>query len=70
MRQRDDRFADRTHHTDKPDPLHDKRTQPVKTSLHTASEFVVNAEQTQALCPAGKSSIAMAGIARSENTLR
>ena len=54
MRQRDDRFADRTHHTDKPDPLHDKRTHPVKTSLHTASEFIVNAEQTQALCPAGK----------------
>jgi transposase len=54
MRQRDERFADRAHHTDKPDPLHDKRASASKPPLHAASDFVVAADQSHAICPAGK----------------
>ena len=34
MRQRDERFADRAHHTDTPDPLHEKRAPAPKRALH------------------------------------
>jgi hypothetical protein len=55
MRQRDARFADRAHHTDKPDPLHDKGgKKPDQPTLYASGDFVVDAGQTQAICPAGK----------------
>ena len=55
MRQRDPRFADREHHTDQPDPLHDKSRSPKKAAaLYTSTDFIVDAEQTHATCPAGK----------------
>lgn len=55
MRQRDERFADRAHYTVKPDPLHDKRSRDEKpVRLYKASDFVVAADQTHAICPAGK----------------
>lgn len=54
MRQRDERFADRAHHTDTPDPLHDKRTPSLKPALHKADDFIVAADQSHAICPAGK----------------
>ena len=55
MRQRDQRFADRAHHTDKPDPLHDKSKPASRTpTRYASSDFIVDAEQTHATCPAGK----------------
>lgn len=55
MRQRDPRFADRAHHTDKSDPLHDKRKPATDTpARYAASDFIVDADQTHATCPAGK----------------
>src|SRR5688500_7482022 len=55
MRQRDERFHDRAHHTDQPDPLHDKGgKKPGKPTLYASGDFVVDAGQTHAICPAGK----------------
>ena len=55
MRQRDPRFADRAHHTDRPDPLHDK-SKPASSNpaLYASTDFIVDAGQTHAICPAGK----------------
>ena len=55
MRQRDPRFADRAHHTDKPDPLHDKGKPATGTpARYAGSDFIVDADRTHATCPAGK----------------
>ena len=55
MRQRDPRFADRAHHTDKPDPLHDKSNRaPGTPTRYASTDFIVDAGQTHATCPAGK----------------
>ena len=56
MRQRDDRFADRDHHTRAPDPLHDKsRPAPSSSSVFTPSDFTYEADARTCVCPAGKS---------------
>ncbi len=56
MRQRDDRLADRDHHTQAPDPLHDKsRPAPPTSSVFTPSDFTYDAEARTCVCPTGKS---------------
>ena len=56
MRKRDERFADRAHHTTAPDPLHDKsRDATPASSVFTPSDFVYDAEARTCRCPAGKS---------------
>jgi transposase len=56
MRQRDDRFADRAHHTQAPDPLHDKaRPAPAAASVFTPSDFTYDPDARTCVCPAGKS---------------
>jgi Transposase DDE domain len=57
MRQRDDRLADRAHHTTAPDPLHDKsRPAPAAAaSVFTPSDFTYDAAARTCVCPAGKS---------------
>ena len=56
MRQRDERFAERDHHTNAPDPLHDK-SDPAKKSLpvFVPSDFTYDADARTCMCPAGKS---------------
>ena len=56
MRKRDERFADREHHTQAPDPLHDK-TGNAKTSLplFAPSDFTYDVDARTGVCPAGKS---------------
>jgi len=45
MRRRDERFADRDHHTRAPDPLHDKSGTAKKAlPLFTPSDFMYDAE--------------------------
>ena len=55
MRQRDERFADRAHHTTAPDRLHGK-TGPAKTSwpLFAPSDFAYDSDVRPCVCPAGK----------------
>ena len=56
MRARDERFADRAHHTQAPDPLHDKsREIPRESAVFTPSDFRYDAEARTCVCPAGKS---------------
>ncbi len=56
MRKRDDRFADRDHHTSAPDPLHDKSGTAKKAlPLFTPSDFTYDADARTCVCPAGKS---------------
>jgi len=56
MRQREERFADRAHHTTAPDPLHDKaRTATTTSSVFPPSDFTYDAEARTCVCPAGKS---------------
>ncbi len=56
MRQRDDRLADREHHTRAPDPLHDKsRPAPPTSSVFTPNDFTYDADARTCVCPAGKS---------------
>jgi Transposase DDE domain/Transposase domain (DUF772) len=56
MRQRDERFADRAHHTQAPHPLHDKaRPTPAAASVFTPSDFTYDADARTCVCPAGKS---------------
>ena len=56
MRKRDDRLADRAHHTTAPDPLHDKsRPAPPASSTCTPSDFIYDAAARTCVCPAGKS---------------
>ena len=56
MRTRDERFADRAHHTQAPEPLHDKsRRAPAAASVFTPSVFAYDADARTCVCPAGKS---------------
>ena len=56
MRKRDERFADREHHTSAPDPLHDKSSTARKAlPLFTPSDFAYDADARTCVCPAGKS---------------
>ncbi len=56
MRKRDERFADREHHTTAPNPLHDKSGNTKKTvPVFTPSDFTYDAEARTCVCPAGKS---------------
>ena len=54
-RKRDERFADREHHTSAPNPLHDK-SGAAKTALplFTPSDFTYDADARTGVCPAGK----------------
>ena len=56
MRKRDERFADRAHHTTAPDPLHDKsREATAAASVFPPSDFMYDADARTCTCPAGKS---------------
>ena len=56
MRKRDERLADRAHHTTAPDPLHDKsRPAPPASSVFTPEDFTYDADARTCVCPAGKS---------------
>ena len=56
MRKRDERFADREHHTTAPDPLHDKSGVTKKAlPLFTPSDFTYDADARTCVCLAGKS---------------
>ena len=56
MRTRDERFADREHHTTAPNPLHDKSGTGKKTlPVFAPSDFTYDAEARTCVCPAGKS---------------
>jgi transposase len=54
MRRRDERFADQAKHTSKPDALYDKSGKPKKLGVFGAGDFVVAANQSHAICPAGQ----------------
>ena len=54
MRQRDERFADRAKHTQKPNPLHDKSKHARKPTLFGNEDFVIADDMSHAICPAGK----------------
>ena len=56
MRKRDERFADREHHTNAPDPLHDKSREAKKAlPVFSPSDFTYDADARTCVCPAGKS---------------
>ena len=56
MRTRDERFADREHHTNAPDPLHDKsREAKQAVPVFAPSDFTYDADARTCRCPAGKS---------------
>ncbi len=56
MRKRDERFADREHHTNAPNPLHDKSGTVKKTlPVFAPSDFTYDADARTCVCPAGKS---------------
>ena len=56
MRTRDERFADREHHTTTPNPLHDKSGSAKKTlPVFAPSDFTYDADARTCVCPAGKS---------------
>ena len=56
MRKRDERFADREHHTTAPNPLHDKSGAAKKTlPVFAPSDFTYDADARTCVCPAGKS---------------
>ena len=56
MRKRDERFADRDHHTSAPDPLHDKSGATKKAlPVFAPSDFTYDADARTCVCPAGKS---------------
>ena len=56
MRTRDERFADRAHHTTAPSPLHDKSGATKKAlPLFAPSDFTYDADARTGVCPAGKS---------------
>ncbi len=56
MRKRDERFADRDHHTSAPHPLHDKSGSAKNAlALFAPGDFTYDAEARTCVCPAGKS---------------
>jgi transposase len=54
MRRRDERFAEQDRHLAKPDPLYDKSRKPTKPSLFGMENFMVAADLSYAVCPAGQ----------------
>ena len=54
MRKRDERFADRAKHMQKPNPLHDKSKQTKKPALFGNNRFEIAEDKSHATCPAGK----------------
>ena len=54
MRRRDERYAGQDKYSSKPDPLHDKSAKPRQRKVFAANEFIVAADQSHAICPAGK----------------
>ncbi len=54
MRQRDERFADRAKHTQKPNALHDKSKQPKRPKPLGNEDFLIAEDMSHAVCPAGK----------------
>jgi hypothetical protein len=54
MRKRDERFADRAKHTQKPSPLHDKSKQTKKPALFGSDRFAIAEDMSHAICPAGR----------------
>ena len=56
MRKRDERLADRAHHTSAPDPLHDKTSNATPSSpVFTPNDFTYDADARTCVCPAGQS---------------
>ncbi len=56
MRKRDERFADREHHTTAPNPLHDKSCEAKQAvPVFAPSKFTYDADARTCVCPAGKS---------------
>ena len=56
MRKRDERFADREHHTTAPHPLHDKSGAAKRAlPVFAPSDFTNDADARTCVCPAGKS---------------
>ena len=56
MRQRDERFADRDHHTTAPHPLHDtSRDAKQAVPMFSPSDCTYDADARTGVCPAGKS---------------
>ncbi len=56
MRKRDERFAGRAHHTNVPDPLHDKsRDAKQALPVFSPSDFTYDDDARTGVCPAGKS---------------
>ena len=56
MRKRDERFADREHHTTASNPLHDKSSTTTKAlPVFAPSDFTYDADARTCVCPAGKS---------------
>ena len=56
MRTRDERFADRAHHTTAPNPLHDKSGSTKKTlPVFAPSDVTYDADARTCVCPAGTS---------------
>ena len=54
MRKRDERFADRAHHTTAPNPLHDKSGSTKKTlPVFASSDVTYDADARTGVCPAG-----------------
>ncbi len=56
LRKRDERFADRAHHTTAANPLHDKSgTAKSSSPVFAPSDFTYDADARTCVCPAGKS---------------
>jgi hypothetical protein len=54
MRRRDERYAGQDKYSSKPNPLHDKSAKPRQRKVFAADAFIVAADQSHAICPAGK----------------
>ncbi|QBB72028.1 IS1182 family transposase [Pseudolysobacter antarcticus] len=54
MRRRDERFAEQGKHTSKPDPLYDKSRRAKKPRLFGSEDFIIAADHSHAICPAGQ----------------
>ncbi len=53
-RKRDERYAGQERHTEKPDPLWDKRPKPASSRCYTPADFQFDPAQQTCICPAGK----------------
>ena len=55
MRQRDPSFDEQTHHTNKPEPLHDKSAKNKKPARYKPADFTYDPIADTCICPAGQS---------------